>query len=168
MANRTFKDKQMSLLNRLVWLYGVFTVGETGTPTLQKWVYPTLGTGTNVRTYTAAATSAAPPSGTGPYPLQYTAGTEGIRSVARTGVGLWTITLQDNYQRLVGLSFFTRVAGGLGNIVAIHENTTISNMSSGGGSIIGVALLSSTATAADPTSGHTLVIRFDLQDATEP
>lgn len=164
--NRSTIDKQYSLLKRVHWVWGVFSVGAAGAVTLQKYNYPQLGVGG--RTYSAATTGTAPPSGAGPWPLQYQIGTEGIRSVTRTGTGLWTVTMQDNYQRLLSLMVTTSVAGGLANIVQVAENSTISNYASGGGSIIGLALLSASATAADPTSGHTLIIRFELQDATEP
>ncbi len=167
MSNRTFIDSNFSLVKRMVHLFGAFSVGETGTPTLLKWNYPTFGGGVNARTYTAAPTSTLTPAA-GNYPLQYQAGSEGIRSVARTATGLWTVTLQDNYQRMVGLTGFTRVAGGAAKIVGFNENTTITNMASGGGSVIGVSLISATTALADPTSGDVVLLTFILADATEP
>lgn len=161
MANRTFDQNRLQLLKRTVEIWGIFSVSAT-VPALQRWNYPQLGGGTNARTYTAA-----PATGGGTtYPTRYVQGADGIFSVARTGVGLWTVTMQDNYQRLLGLLVHQSLAGGLGTIVAINENTTISNMSATGGSVIGVALLSSTATAADPAGQ--VAIRFTFQDATEP
>ena len=87
--------------------------------------------------------------------------------MARTAAGLWTITLQDNYQRLLQLSGFARLAGGLSAIDFVAENTTITNMAAAGGSIIGVALLLNSV-ATDPASGEVVILHFGLQDATEP
>ena len=94
---------------------------------------------------------------------------EGVFSVARTAVGLWTVTLQDAYQRLVGLTGHLSLAGGAGNVVAIHENTTITNMNSGSParSIIGVAFLSATSTLVDPSLA-TVHLTFTLQNSTAP
>lgn len=164
MAERSFVLDRGALQKRMRDIYAVVSVGAAGAVTLQKWNYPVFGQGPNVRTYTAASSSG---GGTG-WPSQYQQGSEGVKSVARTGAGLWTITLQDNYQRVLELDCFSRLDGGLSAIVHAAEDTTISNMTSTGGSIIGVALLSATATALDPASGEVVVLHFGLQDATEP
>lgn len=163
MAARSTQWDRAALLRRLTDLWAVVAVGAAGAVTLQKYNYPQLGqVGGTARTYTAASTT----GGGTTYPAQYGQGWEGIRSVARTAAGLWTVTLQDNYQRLVGIDVMSRLAGGLSAIVHAAENTTISNMPAAGGSVIGVALLSATATALDPASGETIVLHFTLQDAT--
>lgn len=164
MATRTFQEKHFAILKREVRLYGTFSVGAAGAVTLQKWNYPVFGGGPSARTYTAAAIT----GGGTAWPQTAQQGSEGIFSVTRTGAGLWTVRLQDNYQRMVGLYGYISVAAGASNIVTIAENSTISNMTSTGGSLIGVALLSSTATVADPTSGHIVNLTFVLGDATEP
>lgn len=164
MANRSFMPPAGSMVKRKVELFARFLVGEAGAVTLRKWNYPTLGTGTAARTYTAAPTASASLG----YPNNYNAGAEGVFSVTRTAAGLWTVKLQDNYQRLVGLSGYQSIAGGTANIVAFAENTTISNMDASNGSVIGVALLSATATAADPTADSSISLTFILADATEP
>lgn len=167
MADRTFVDKQLCLVKRRVELYAAFLVGAAGAVTLRKWNYPTLGAGPNARTYTAAPLAGALPSGA-PYPLQYSAGAEGVRGVTRTGVGLWTLRLQDNYQRVLGASITTDVAGGLATVLHCALNSTITAMATAGGSTIGLALLSATGTAADPAAGDIILLKLDLQDATEP
>lgn len=166
--NRTCNEKFLSIVKRPVAIYGVFNVGAAGAVTLQQYNYPTFGAGPNARTYTAAPVGPALPASSGQWPAQYRAGSEGIYSVVRTGTGLWTITFQDNYQRLIGLSCFTRKAGGVATISDIAENTTISSMANGSGSIVGLTLLNGAAAAADPASGDQLVITFEFQDATEP
>jgi hypothetical protein len=167
MANRTFMDKQYTMVKRRVELYAAVLGAGAAAPSLRKWNYPTLGTGPNARTYTAAPTANALPTGAA-YPLQYACGAEGVRSVTRTGVGLWTVQLQDNYQRVLMVSATTDVAGGLGTILQVSLNTTITNMASAGGSTIGLALLSATGTAADPAVGAIILLKLDLADATEP
>lgn len=167
MANRSFIDKSYSMVKRRVDLYAAVSVGAAGAVTLLKWNYPTFGAGPNARTYTAAPTANALPTGA-PYPLQYGCGAEGVRSVTRTAAGLWTVQLQDAYQRVLGVRATVDLAGGLSAIVGAALNTTITNMNSNGGSTIGVALLSATATALDPAAGSVVLLEFTLADATEP
>lgn len=168
MANRTFMDKSYSLAKGEVRLYCAVSVAEGGGVTLLKWNYPQMGQGSTApaRTYTAAPTT----GGSASFPTAYAQGAEGVFSVVRTGVGLWTVTLQDSYQRLLGLSFFSSLAGGLSTIVQVNENTTITNMASGTvpRSVIGVALMSATATAADPATNERIQLAFTLQNLTEP
>lgn len=165
MANRSFVDKQYTLIKGEVNLYFAVSVGAAGAVTLQKWNYPQMGqTGGAARTYTAALTT----GGGTTFPTRTAQGAEGVFSVARTAAGLWTVTLQDNYQRLMRVAAFSSLAGGLSAIVAVHENTTITNMSATGGSVIGLALLSATANALDPASGERVNLSITLQNNTEP
>jgi hypothetical protein len=167
MANRSFIDKSYALLKGETRLYCSVTVAAAGAVTLVKWNYPSLAPASSVaRTYTAAPTSGGGPA----FPLQAAQGAEGVFSVVRTAAGLWTVTLQDAYQRLVALDGFGSLAGGLSAIVKVAENTTITNMNSGtpARSIIGVALLSATATALDPASGERINLLFTLQNSTAP
>lgn len=165
MANRTFVDKSYTMIKREVRLYAAVLVGAEGAVTLRKWNYPQLGsTTTPARTYTAAPTTAA---GQG-YPTMYANGAEGVRSITRTATGLWTLKLQDNYQRILRVDAQMQLAGGLSNIVVCGINSTLLNMDATGGSVVAIALMSSTATAADPTADSTVLLTFTLADATEP
>lgn len=168
MANRTFIDKSYSLAKGEVRLYAAFTAAELASPTLLKWNYPQMGAGTTApgRTYTAAPTT----GGTGALGHNYGIGAEGVATVARTAVGLWTVTLQDAYQRLLDLHGFVSVAGGSTNVVAIHENTSVSNMSTGTPpvSVIGVSFLSASGTLVDPTTAARVQLCFTLQTLTAP
>lgn len=166
MANRTFIDKSYTMLKREVRLYAaVAFTDEAGgiTPTLQTWNYPVFGGGTNARTYTAAPTT---PAGQG-YPLQYQTGAEGVRSITKTGTGLYTLKMQDNYQRVLGVQVNGQLAGGLSLIVGAGINTTLTDMDATDGSEVALALLSATGTAADP-GVETLLFSITLADATEP
>lgn len=169
MANRTFDQDSFQLVKRRVTLFADITVSEavTPVPTLNKWNYPCFGVGTNARTYTAAATAAALPTGAA-YPLQYRAGTEGVLSITRTAVGLYTLKLQDNYQRLIGLQAFEATAGGTSTFARLSENTTISNYTGAGvtGSVIGLAFWDYANAAVDPIGE--VRIQLELADATEP
>lgn len=164
MADRYLNRDRGSLLKGLVDVFCVVDVGAAGAVTLQQWNYPTFGAGPNVRTYTDAPTT----GGGTAWPNRFAQGEAGVFSVARTAAGLWTITLQDSYDRLVGLRMFSTLAGGLSAVVAIHENSTITSMAATGGSVIGVALESATATALDPANGETVSIHLVLQNASEP
>lgn len=166
MADRTFVDKQYSVVRRRVDLYATLIIDPAGTaPLLQRWNYPTLGAGPAARTYTAAPTPAALPSGA-PYPLQYAAGAEGVRSVTRTGVGQWLLTLQDNYQRHLGVGVTFEAAGGvIAGQLAVNATTT--NMGAAGGSVIGLTTIAG-GVAADLAAGTIVHLRIFLADATEP
>lgn len=166
MADRLLNRDRGSVLKGLVDVFCVVDVGAAGAVTLQQWNYPTFGAGPDARTYTAAPTT----GGSVAWPGRAAQGDAGVYTVARTAAGLWTVTLQDFYDRLVGMSFYSSLAGGLSAVVAIHENTTITAMgtAANGGSVIGVALLSATATALDPADGETITIHFTLQNASEP
>lgn len=169
MASRSFIDKQYSVIKREVRIYCTVSVGAAGAVTLQKWNYPVFGSTTSpASTYTAAPVLAAPPAGTASWPAMYQGGSEGVFSVTRTGTGLWTVKFQDSYQRLLNVTGHVKVAAGASNIVAIAENSTVSAVQTAGGSVVGVALLSSSATVADPTSGHIVNLVFTFGDATEP
>lgn len=166
MANRTFDTQHLTIVKRQTTLFAAVSVGAAGAVTLQRWNYPTLGGGLNAQTYTAAPSSTA---GVGNrYPLQYNSGAEGVYSVTRTAAGLWTVKLQDNYQRVLNVQVNGQLAGGLSAIVGCGLNSTITNMTAQAGSVIGLALLSATATALDPASGETILLSFVLADATEP
>lgn len=162
MASRTFKPQLWSLLNGLTLVRGHFVMADT-TPILQRWSYPALNSGTS-GSYVSASTT----GGGTTWPTQNQQGAEGIRSVTRTGVGLWTIVLQDNYNRSLGIWCHQALAGGLSTIVAVGNNSTITSMTTAGGSTLGIALLSSTATAADPATTTFLTLNILLQNATEP
>lgn len=165
MANRTFTELNYTLVKRKVELYAAVLVGD-GVATLQRWNYPTLGGGANAQTYTTAATAAANVGNA--YPLQYNAGAEGVRSVTRTGDGLWTVKFQDNYQRCLGVMAAVQIAGGVSNTIAVGINSTLTNMKAQGGSTVGIALMSSASTASDPTIDGVVLLTFILADATEP
>lgn len=166
MANRTFINQQWTLLKGVTTLWARFLVTGT-TPALMKWNYPQLGqTGSPANTYTAAPTTG---GGLG-FPNRYNQGADGVYSVSRTATGLWSVQLSDFYSRLISVTGFQSLAGGAATIVAVAENTTISAMATAanGGSLIGVALLSSTGTLADPATTTSMTLRFDLQNSTAP
>lgn len=162
MANRTFVETQLTLVKRQVTLFGAFSVGAAGAVTLQRWIYPTLGGGTNARTYQTAATA---PVSTG-FPNQTNAGAEGIRSVTRISAGRWNIQLQDNYQRCLGVDFTVSSATGITRLVpGIVSGSTV--MSQAGGSLITLQWAQD-GVATDPANGDTMLLAFNLSDATEP
>lgn len=161
--NRFTVDKLNSFQKGLVLLHARVLMSGT-TPVLQKWNYPAINSGA-LGSYSTAPSSLAQSGGMGTAQI----GCEGVKSIARTDVGLWTVTLQDNYQRLLLAPIVTQsLAGGLSTIIACGENTTISSMGASGGSVIGLALLSATATAADPATTTNLDILFLLQNSTAP
>lgn len=164
MASRFFKPELWSILNGLTLVRARILMSGT-TPLLQTWNYGATAPNAGV---TGSYGNASTTGGGVTWPSQDQQGAEAVRSVTRTAAGLWTIVLQDNYNRLLDLSVYQSLAGGLSTIVSIGENTTLSNLTSAGGSTIGVALMSSTATAADPATTTSVTISMLLQNATQP
>lgn len=166
MANRFFIDDVWSLYKGLS-LVRLRVLMSGTTPVLQEWLYPAPNSA-SAGSYTTAQTSGAGAGGFGA-----SAGAEGVKSVSRTGAGLWTVTLQDNYNRLLDLRCFQSLAGGVATIIGVGENTTISDMSAVGGSIIGVALLSAGSGAAvpavaDPATTTIVTLNMLLQNSSAP
>ena len=159
MSNRSFIQTQ-ALIKGQVELHCAVLVGAAGAITLREWNYPQMGQGTTApaRTYTAAPTT----GGSTSFPSRYAQGAEGVYSVARTAAGLWTVTLQDRYQRMVRLTGYASLAGGLSAIDSVAENTTITDMGAAGGSVIGVALLLNSV-ATDPAADERINLSFTLQ-----
>lgn len=161
MADRFTVDRLWSFYKGITLVRAHFVMSGT-TPVLQTWNYPTLNSSAGA--YATASTTASPQGGMG----TAAQGAEGVKKVARTGTGLWTVTLQDNYARLLDLHGHQTLAGGLSTIVVFGVNSTLTSMTAAGGATIGVALMSSTATVADPGDGTYVTINFVLQNSTAP
>ena len=155
MANRQLQQFTGTLLKRVVKLYVTVKYTSSGNVVaLQKWNYQTKAL-------------AAAPTATGISPYQ--TGEAGIKSVARTGTGAWTVVLQDSYQRLLGVNFLgTVAASGVSTIVAMGTNTTGTDVTSNTAPTIKLVLSSATATAADPADGDYINFELILADASEP
>ena len=167
MAQRTYDQDSFQIIRKMVHLFASISVSEavTPVPTLLKWNYPVFDVGVNARTYTAATTATGLPSGAA-YPRQYQSGAEGVLSIARTAIGLYTLTLQDPYQRLMFVDGYAAVAGGTPVFAKVTENTTISSYAGPTTSTVGLAFWDFAAAAVDPIG----VVRLALilADSTAP
>jgi hypothetical protein len=167
MADRAFQPLNFTLVKKKVELFAAVSVAAAGAVTLQKWNYPQLGqTAAPAQTYTAAPVGVTGLGNRGWQ--QYISGAEGVFSVTRVSAGRWTIKLQDNYQRLLGIAF-TEVGAVIGSpvVVACSVNGNVTNMQTQGGSVIDIQFGSATGTPADPGVGSTMLLTFTLADATE-
>lgn len=164
MATRQFMDVNFTILKRKVELYAAVSVGAAGAVTLQRFNYPSLGGGPNAYAYSTAAGGTVATS----WPNVYAAGAEGTKIVTRTGTGAWTITLQDNYVRLLGVEYVIQNATGVPVVGDMGINSTLVNMTAAGGSVFGVQFADFAGLAVDPASGDLVLLTFTLQDATEP
>lgn len=131
------------------------------TPLLQRWQPPGIsgGYGSYVNA-TAAVAGFGGPKG----------GAEGVTSVTRTNTGLWTIILQDNYQRLIDWQCGQQLAGGLAVVTSLGINSTLTDLTTAGGSTIAVAMLTAgsggaTPTAVDPADTTIVTINLLLSDS---
>jgi hypothetical protein len=167
MANRTFNPQQYHLLyKRVVCLMPVVSFGGTGAPTLKKRQFTAAGAST-----VAASSSfiSAPTSGVG-----YVFGDGvGTRSIARTGSGAYTLTLNDPYQFLLGVEVMqvSNVGGTstpLAPVVVSGSTTVTTNTATGNGGVIAFVMNNSSGSATDPASGDTYTFCITLVDATEP
>lgn len=152
-------QKNLTLIKRKVDLWLTVAVGGAGAVTLKKTTY----------TNGSVSSGNAPTSGTG-----YDVGNgEGVRSVARTGTGAWTITLSDPYILLksVTLENTSNTTGLLtaAAVGVIASTTTITtNTGPGNGGVITVVFNDWAGAAVDPASGDTVTLKITLQDASEP
>lgn len=163
MAARSFIDSNFSLVKKMTHLFTAFSVSGT-TPSLLKWNYPALQPSTLSRTYTAATTAAN--VGAGAWPKQAQSGAEGVYGVTRTAAGLYTLKLQDNYERLVFVDGYASVAGGTPVFAKVTENTTISSYQASGGSVVGLAFWDYAGVAVDPIGQLNLMLV--LADSSAP
>lgn len=159
MANRTFQQKQLTLIKRKVELWAQVAVGAAGAVTLKKTTY-TGGT---------VSTTNAPTSGVG---YDYSNG-EGIRSVARADTGKWTVTLSDSYLLLKGVQLVeTSNTTGVPTAAAVgvvSGSTNVqTNTATGNGGVVTVQFVDFAGSAVDPASGDTITLKITLQDASEP
>lgn len=165
MGNRTLAfDGPKSIIKTERIIRAFVSIAEGGTtPVLQKYNYGAFNTGSVANTFTAAPTTG---GATTPF-NKYAQGEAGVFSVARTATGLWTLTLQDPWHRLLYVRGHVRVAGGSTNIVSINENSTITNINAANQGIVGISLMSATATLADPTGPCIVCLKIEVSDATE-
>lgn len=140
MSDRLYNQFGAWRLERgVVVVHAHVSIGATGAVTFQAW-------NPNNRTYSTAGSS----------------GWGGVKSVTRTGTGLYTFVLNDKFQRLLAINWMENVAGGTANIVSVQNNTTTTDATTG---TIAICTMSSTATAADPDSGCTMDFEFVLQNS---
>lgn len=142
MANRAFQQFSYRLEKGICVVHLHAAIGATGAPTLQSWA-------PNTRTYATAGT----------------AGFGGVKSITRTGTGLYSIVLQDTYQRLLGVSAMFSLAGGTSNIVQVANNTTLTAVNTISAPTVAIACMSSTATVADPDNGCQMDLEIYLQNS---
>lgn len=165
MANRFTVDRLWSFYKGLSIVRAHILMSST-TPVLQTWVPPSLNSST-AGAYATASSTANPQGGIG----TAAQGSEGVKSVTRTATGLWTVVLQDNYTRLLGVRVHQALAGGLSTILAVGVNSTLTNLAAAGGAAVGVALLTAgsggaTPVAADPGDTTFVTLTFTLQNST--
>lgn len=142
MANRTFNQFDGALLKGVVKLYCRVSVGAAGAVTLQAWNPAT-------RAYATAGAT----------------GTSGVTSVTRTGAGLWSILLQDSYQRVLMVTATAELAGGTATCLAVGVNSSLTDVNSATSPQLAIALLKSTASADDPASGNLVDLEITLQNS---
>lgn len=145
MADRSFQQFQGSLDKGLVKLFCTVSVAGGGAVTLKSWNPSTRAYGN------------APTSGSG-----YAKGAQGISSVARTGTGAWTITLQDKYQRLVGCSLMQVTSSGAMTVVGVAVDSATDVTAST--PVVKVVFSSAATTAADPANGDQITLELTLQN----
>lgn len=167
MANRTYAQKQYSFIKGLTWLFPTVTMTASVTvPVLQKRQFSAAGA-----TSVAPSISliAAPTTG-----IDYAVGDgAGTRSVARTGVGAWTLTLSDPYLFLVGVSIAgfssaTGISVPVGVGVVSGSTTITTNTGRGNGGVIALQLFDETGAADPGTIGDSFTFCVALGNAGEP
>lgn len=135
MANRKFEQFQGSVEKGLVHLFAAVSVAS-GTPTLKQWNPPGSG---SAGSYTTA------PSG----------GYAGIKSVATTAAGAWTVTLQDPYVRFLEVRATFHAASGATAAPLMSVVTTGTDVTTSTGGVIKLLFQATAAGGGvDPTDGY--------------
>jgi hypothetical protein len=90
----------------------------------------------------------------------------GIASVTRTGVGAYTVTLQDSYHMVWGhhIAFGGGTASGIGGVELVDTQANIkTNIRTN--KQIKIQCYSATTTAADPANGTTMFFSFLVRNS---
>lgn len=141
MANRYFTQHSYSLEKAPVRLFATVAIGATGAPTLQAY------------------------DGKGNASAAGAAGYKGIKSVARSNTGLYNITLQDSYVRLLGLDaqfFNTAASAALGGFWVNRTNT---NVQSATAPVVQVQFINAAGAAVELGSGEQLQFEIVLSNS---
>ena len=145
MANRHFNQFSYSLEKKVVFLYAILD-----------------GTG-------ASAPNLMAPNGAGT--LASTAlGYKGIKSITRTGVGDYTINLQDSYFRLLDLSFSALSKDGATTPLVwdCWIKSAVTQAASGGGSVRILTYGSAAGTPVEANTNDRMYICLTLSDSNAP
>jgi hypothetical protein len=149
MSNRLAQQFAYTLEKGVYALGCNISIGATGAPTLNKW-------NPNTRTYSAAATS-----GSGLYAI----GWQGIKSISRVSAGVYLLTLQDTWQRILQFSYSMSNATGLPTTVGVGLWTTGTDVTNKAAPTIKFTCLTATGVAGDPANGDVLGLFILLQNA---
>jgi hypothetical protein len=141
MANRNYQQRFYSHEKYPVRIFcNLLGTGATA-PTLQKW------------TGTALATA-----GTGGY--------RGVKSIARNGTGDYTITFQDNFQRLLDFNCkVVAVDGSTTPLVTTAWIKAVTPGASGGATVRLLFYLYNPATPADANTNEEIYLSFDWSNS---
>jgi hypothetical protein len=155
MANRTFKNAAYFFDADPVGIYAAIGFNATGTPSLL----------------------VCDPA-TGIYTKASAVGVNGIKSIARNGVGVYTLTLQDTYVRLLewGITFLSNsnAAAPFAQVTLAADptngqaygNATASGQIRSGTPIVKFTCFSAQGTAADPGTTEVGIVCMVVQNGT--
>lgn len=147
MASGAFSQFQYSRDKGRTWVTGVVDVGAAGAAVLQKW--------------TASS------SGPGSYGTAPSTGWSGVASITKNATaGNYTITLTDNFNRLLGFEVrFSATAGlPLAPIVGMDSSATLSTVLLGGNNLT-FQCSASTGAATNPDSTEIMYVTLCLQNS---
>jgi hypothetical protein len=93
------------------------------------------------------------------------ANARGIASIARTGAGAYTITLQDKYTKLLDIS--SRFITATGTDAALEMTVTADGVASSTPTIT-IVFRVAAGTATDPSNGAVLLLKMFLRNSSAP
>ena len=141
MSNRTYTQFQWGLEKKAVSIYCNATGTGASAPTLNSW--------------TGSALATAP-----------SAGYKGVKSITRNGVGDYTFTFQDTYNRLLDLSLnVLAIDGATTPLVAACWIKSVNATATGGATVRLVFYLSAPGTPADAGTNERLYLVFTWSDS---
>jgi len=142
MANRFFFQLDQSLEKNVVTLFAVVKFGAAGAPTLQKW-------DPAARSYSAASAT----------------GFKGVKTITRTGTGVFDVVLQDSYNRFLSLNYtFENASASAAPFVVVQTPDT--NLASTTTPKCSLTFLNTSSVATDPASGEIVILEIVLSNST--
>lgn len=101
-------------------------------------------------------------------PTLVVAPSKGIKSITRNGVGLYTVVLQDGYNKFLGLDVVNSNSTGISAAPNCNLVSTGTNLSAAGGGTIKFQFVNGAGAATELANGDNIYMAFTLGNSSAP